>query len=319
MEALDSCGNECPGCLTHIIRILPYPQFFTCGCAICPNCNAEIQQCPTHSADLYMAQSPQFSAKLQEIAQLYQLYEESYTDDRSALDGLVLQVRNYVRQSGVQVEYVACGYCGQRVTPKGQTHCYSCSNPLVRQTWQCPNCYEYSEEGRCWKCERQRYQPPQPAYQNYAQPVLPSAGTQVYQPAARVNVRQSEPISSDVDWVCQKCNRKNYKTTINCRVCNNPKSVSTASPQTNLTPNLPTWQCPTCYEYTSEGRCRKCEALRYQPTQPAVPALNQNWICRNCQTYNYQSSAKCLKCSFPKEIPARVNIAPQAVYRNSRR
>jgi len=327
MEALDSDGNECPVCLTHIIRILPYPQFFTCGCAICPDCIDEAQQCPTHTADLYSAQDSELIAKVQEITQLYQLYERSYTDDRSALDDLVMRVRDYVRRTGVQVEYVACAYCGQRVTPKGQTHCYSCSNPLVRQTWQCPHCYEYSEQGRCWKCENQGYQTPQYVPQAYAQPVAAYTDAQVYQPAARVNARQSEPASLNADWLCQKCNRRNYKTATNCAVCNNPKATPTAQTQdyyaNPVVVNRQTWQCPTCHEYSAEGKCWKCKVQTYQPApvpQPAAPiaTLGEDWICQKCQTKNYKTATKCTRCYTPKAIPTRVNIAPRAVYRSSR-
>ncbi len=94
------------------------------------------------------------------------------------------------------------------------------------------------------------------------------------------------------DWICNACDKHNYKYRKICFSCAKPKDVK-------LEPNRARdWDC-VCGErnFANRDRCRKCPLKR-----DGTPVF-KDWICPNtsCAENNFQNRNVCRKCNGPKE------------------
>ena len=389
-DDFDTQGNECPNCLVLINQSAPDALFYTCGCFVCPSCSEEVPRCPIHGDYLHRSGDRQLQMMLIQVQRLHENYEQTYTDDRSALDAMVKQARKYVQNQRLsqsnqsqpayqppvsqsqpvshslpafqqlpeftnicpnchiqvqglkcqcgfvnlgmvntkdmrtvreeatvpvsyarETEYVTCRHCRQSLTPKGETHCYSCGvslNSCISSVWRCPGCsYGYNMEASCLKCHT-----PKPG----ATPPKPSV------PAAVP--KQSTASGSTIVWACPCGYEYNLQTASTCQTCKRPKGGETP----------PGWQCQCgAYNAVDQSSCSQCDQTNIRSPQPKadnhaariVASLPVNldpsgsdaqWTCKKCKRSNPNTTISCNYCKTPKVQLTTPPAAPRR-YRGS--
>ena len=132
---LDSEGSTCPGCLSYMLKF-ENPLFFTCGCMICQECYDDLKQCPQHYTEVCATEDHNVIALLMQLRQQFEEYERTWTDDRSAIDTQLTQVRQYVMEACRQQGYTS----PQVYQPQAYQQVYQ---PQPAST--CPTCYRMTE------------------------------------------------------------------------------------------------------------------------------------------------------------------------------
>jgi len=298
MEAdLERDGNQCPNCLNSLVSIAPQALFYTCGCVVCQECQEEMQECPLHKKDLYRCRDPTVQTQLIEINRLYEQYEKEYhTSDRPELDGLVLQLRLYVKGKGTP----------QPVQPAYQ--------PLPEFPKVCPNCHIPMTALRC-NCgfvdlsivptyvqtlrEEASYVP----CRRCGQTTTPKGQPNCYNCGKSLDGGDSSQ-SSQV-WAC-RCGYE-YNMEASCIQCHVPKTETPPKPVVPLKPEGSTlvWTCTHCgYEYNlnATSNCLKCKKNKFDRPQAG-------WQCP-CGTFNPVNEYYCSYCRNPKPTPQIPHPAP---------
>lgn len=200
-----------------------------------------------------------------------------------------------------ETEYVTCKQCGQSLTPKGETHCYSCGLSLnseggISSVWRCPSCsYGYNREASCLKCH------------------VPKPGVIVPKPSPPVVAPVQLTVSggSTLVWNCPCGYEYNLQTASVCLKCQLPKGGEAP----------PGWQCQCgSYNPVNQSQCTHCYRqnpnLRPPQPKPVVPSVegDGSWLCQRCKKSNHKTSISCHHCKTPK-----VQLAsPPAVPRRPR-
>lgn len=349
MEDLESEGSLCQNCSRHLISIAPQALFFACGCVICPGCQEDMQECPAHNKDLYRCpRDPTMEAKLQEINRLYEQYEKEYhTSERPELDGLVMQLRLYVKSKGEP----------RAVQPQ------SAYQPLPNFTNFCPNCRIQMTGLRC-QCgyvdfSEVRTADMKTVKEEYVlcmhcrKKTTPQGQPNCYDCGKPLNNGNYPQIGQF--WACPHCSYA-YNMEASCVECLAPKSDSRviAPPSPVKQSSTLVWTCAACsYEYNLQtvGTCQRCNRQRGEqqagwkcscgsfnpvnqtycsycrkpkPTQPVPPpstAPRDNeggWKCSKCKKENRAQVKSCYYCKGSRVVLNAVPSAPRTAVRQVR-
>jgi hypothetical protein len=137
------------------------------------------------------------------------------------------------------------------------------------------------------------------------------------------------PIRDNNDWICSKCNNKNFHHRSECNRCQSGRDDQVISPQvengklssqiipavvkidavknknvvrkTNEAENV-NWICLSCKNdnFPTRTECNRCHEDRPSTDKGKVEAIgnlsNVNWICISCKNDNFPTRTTCNRC-----------------------